>query len=493
MRIKRDCEIGSHSTSKAASAFLLPESLASEENEGFEEMYFILASTTSVHLKHRLPRESVQVKKRAELETRTQTLSMWQVIFGSLLSNTPTTVDGVDTAHMEGASIVDKVLKQEAGVSFAVTPKKHKSPSPSLESPEDFEMTAKVIRDLPGSLSMDALISMMREDWNNLSANVDLAHSTATSARNLVNVRATELEDLVEKLELKVSLLKSIMGDRPISFGTNTSFGELEALQGKVSTHDLSLDGLQNWKARFLATLESDVVKLIDGRLNDVVFGSLEYHNKGIKPLFSLLSKISSGPAAPGDRLFIRLDAIEKQLKALSGMQALTAAGIFSGVTAGLSFTTPPSPLRVPVLPVPAAPTVPAPATGLSAPAPMHSGAVSRSEFEQLKSAFQVIQGQVDSQTVEVAGVQFRSPSKAEAWLIRMGADQQVRCFLDPISPLSMSDTVKADEEADAKIQESSTRVKDPSMQHTRYYGSFNLEVPRIFGKSANPDTTASD
>ena len=113
--------------------------------------------------------------------------------------------------------------------------------------------------------------------------------------------------------------------------------------------------------------------------------------------------------------------------------------------------------------------------------------------FEALEKEVAELRGQLRMSGVTVGGFTFDSPSDVRAWLALHGLQGKAYLFVDPLSLLSISDTMAADEKDATQERLNTERIKDGCTEATRYRASFLIEIPPILGKKGDPSTSPNE
>ena len=113
--------------------------------------------------------------------------------------------------------------------------------------------------------------------------------------------------------------------------------------------------------------------------------------------------------------------------------------------------------------------------------------------FKTLERELVELRAQMRMTGVTFGDFTFDSPTDVLAWMTQHQVLDCVHLFTDPMSLLSMADTVAEDEEAATKSRLAASKANDSCVNQTRYQASFYLEVPPLLGKKGNPTDVTKD
>jgi len=374
---------------------------------------------------------------------------------------------------------------------YAFTSRK-KQGAQGVESPDSFINEFEEVMKPMGSVAEvddSRKLQVVIESWDNLADNVNRISGLILQSMERHSKRNKEWAQQGDGLHMKVNALKALVGERnPSLFGTQSVVEALTDIMKRVKEIDLLDHGWESLMERVKGDVATIVSQEVATALHQQLFNQ-EFQDGFWTPMVKLLGDLSTGPDKPGDVLFERLESLEKRLTTLEKQpmrevgqrQNLAGRAGGPGLTVGWNVGTH---TNVATMGLPATTNQP----------PLHGNqqptADVMAEINSLKAAIRDVRSQVESESVEVEGVWFRSLDETQAWMVREAVESFPHLFMDAISFLSRADTIKVDEAAVASSRVASVRVGDSSPEYTQYAGSFTLEIPPILGKGVDPNHT---
>ena len=211
MCIRGDCSIGSHNVKLVETVFgdwvrvgciLDPTRRGDSEN------------ATAVFAQPTVPADLLEAQM-PDWDTVVRPVDSLQSAFNAL--NEPSELV---PGPMERAEAVKRAAQE---VTFAFTPKKPRVLRPG-GTPEDFDFVGPTLPPVLEGDTVEEQMASLRATWRTLVENIDGSVGASSSVQNRLRELATNVEDELAALEVKVSRLKTFMGDRPAEVGTVTVF-----------------------------------------------------------------------------------------------------------------------------------------------------------------------------------------------------------------------------------------------------------------------------
>jgi hypothetical protein len=496
MCVRSACTIQSHKTKKVKDLFPLT---------GDEEQVVMIYSgpvadrKASVSLIPRLS-PSMFGDKLSECLVLSKAHESWLMVFEAMAK----TNSNVGARDPEDDVNVTEVLRMtEMPVSFAMSPRALPKPteSKSRSSPENVGISRMQV---PWSLvgSQDEVVTVLRGSWPLLVDHVHELKDVVTAIQESIRANRNEVAAEFNQLDYKIATIKALLGDRADELGTTTVFSLLADLSRDFE-HGPNLSQAEvaelARRAAVLAATEA-ATAAAEAVIKARVFGG-QFHDNVIKPTLGLLKKTSDHPATPGNKWEERFQQLE--LAVLRPASIPSAPPPTDQFFWGQSTSAP----------------VQATSTDYEArlgrlearmikyeechPDLNRSGhsvqgvattelVQMRTKVEELIVANQEMRDEASSTSVRMGNLTFKSAPFTKAWMDKVKAVNHSTHFLDPISLLSLADTLQETEQDAAKSRELSSRVKDRSVDDTKLKASFNMEVPTIFGKTADTKTTSA-
>lgn len=538
MCVKENCTVSAHKTKKASNVFVFLEEdgLNRMVEKEYDRMVFVgtnggLDPPTSVFMDPKAPAsyfgDSLYEQLRRDLP-----IDQWRFVMNALKPYGDAEEGMSDETERE--ALLERLTEDPRNrKDYLATPKRAKLDTLGSLSPssDDFvkvlEPVAK-IGDLPSSERPAKIV----EGWDALVDHVTKFSGLASELSKLRDKDQDELDDRLTQLSVSCGTLKALVGNRAEGTLDGTTviacvsrvIQDLNTVSTRVEDLGVNLDALTAWKLDLTSRLTSTVSNLVsvilnssgalDNRVkeivNDRLFGTegvlgdeSVFKKKFVDPMVQLLGATSRN--APGDLLESRLQGLSNEIDALksriqAGGSALGNGGLAGGnaasasqgtgtgaswlggsgsfgATGGMSaFGTA---AGVPA-PAPVPPPVPLPTTDMEA------------KIRTLEDKVSALCSQLDSDIVEIDGRVFKSQDDAGAWLVANGAERYPFLFVDLISLLLMADVIKSDPLETTQQRAASAKVGDSSAMMSNFIGSFDVEVPKLFGKNKDPDTEVS-
>lgn len=518
MCIKADCSSKSHQA-KATSLFV--------ENS----MVFIQGQSTkgslvptTVFSAPGIPRAAFENEAwNTGWNSAQKSLRAWQVSFASLVSAEAQL--GVE------ASLAVCNRTTENQITFAVTPRKrHHSPAVTAESPGMTVVLESPLLPMLDDLGPSEAIMMtaLRPAWQALAENMKSVERIARAAHSRAKEGELATQEDLERVDLKLAALHSLLGERPSQFGTQTAFEVLaEVLDG---LEELS-DGLEKSVRDTLTALRDSVAEGISVRLSEIVteqirtqvFGG-RFYTEFVVPAAALVRRCSPGPDKAGDLWEGRLAALEQELESMKkASRPPPALGAWPGDC--MEFNDAPTVWGGKVKGEASAPNAFGPAQGLSVSDELRlikatlgalqqrvdqqsdrtlpafengvggssiPSVVDDARFTALEKAVKELRNQAQRSGISIMGFSFDSSEDVRVWMAKYGLERLAHLFVDPLSLLALSDSFSASEDAASAARVLSAKINEtPDM--TKYRASFLVEIPPILGRRVNPTSITTD
>jgi hypothetical protein len=329
------------------------------------------------------------------------------------------------------------------------------------------------------------MLFYLRSTWPRVKSLFENLHGMVLKNRNLSRRNATQIEESLEMLDLKVVRLGTQVGDRPMEGNTSSLFNQVTELEAEVErvSNEIKLD-----EAVFQFRIKEAVSDSTTGLRRDV--------QAQFKPIVELFNVFSSSPTTAGDHFqtFGRdvqkaVVEIKQRTRTLdAGMQqcigaiavvkkdlsdALNALGAAQRPTG----TIPP--------PNPNDPFAFWPAGNTDAPpaplAPSAQGA--NFDFSQLEARLRDLEEQLESTRVLMAGVSFSSLTNTGALLTRYAptsAGRALFCFC-PVSLLVVATPEMTSINEIVTYEGKASKLGASSLEAT-LCASYRQELPQFFG-----------
>ena len=485
-----------------------------------------------------LPASCVRDVDWSELELSPQSLESWQATFASLQDVAREAGDTVSP------TIAAKVMANtKAEVKFAaMTPKPAKRVKVGTVSGSDSDEEVVELDELGivglktpvgrssipwkevptdnGSQQPTPSVKILQSGaWSNLVENVNLLRDDCQRSSHKRKMVEEDQEEAIEQLNVKLSVLHSLLGRRPEEFGTDSAFTVLQHCTATMrSIQDLVEKrlGSQAVAPELSARLESlerkaellkAVVKAeVKAELETVFSEQGDFRKQFVNPTLALLSKSSKDKSNPGGKWDDLLQELKGRMENLersqqfAGSQANGAGGLSSGSggmfgwtigggSVGAALGGSVGPAASTGAPVSTSPT------GMSSVTTVLKEELQRMKEEMtvLRTEFKDLQEQIDNEAITVGSIVFPSRMFCLSWLTLHDALGDPHVFVDAVSLLSLatSDT-SLDEERAANLRATTAKVRDKTPYHTAYIASFNLEVPPLLGKGSDQSMTTN-
>ena len=551
MKRPEDCDVTSHSK-KAATLF-----------GDIEDVIFIRAQPekeglSSVHSAPTLPRSAFgDAAWTSHWSVAEKTVNAWQISFAALVSQ------GAGTT-LEDLASIEVCARTSKQVSFAITPSKKRGAGAAGlgESPGDFEVQLLPMIDPLGPTVDTALAALMGPAWGAVTQNVQAVERIARAAHARVKARVEDVDRDLEQVDLKLSGLHALLGERSPDFGTQDVFsvleGILEDIDGFKSNEAALMKNLDKVRADITAPLAEALTRQVSTQIVSYLGGSpAKFSSNFVTPLLTLLRRCSPDVKNPGAIWSERLALLHTNVQTLEKKMGRVEHEVEQVVVKGRLLPSVAAPMKtddvnevwgadgmdvdsgdagtqdrevrrdsstwVPttdwvalgdriktlssvlygvqravgslqqsqqagILPLG---THPRP----DGDAPIgSSGSLAMTQrLETLEKEVAELRGQLRMSGVTVGGFTFDSPADVRAWLGLHGLQGKTYLFVDPLSLLSMSDTMAADEKDATQERLNTERIKDGCTEATRYRASFMIEIPPILGKRGDPTTSPNE
>ena len=286
-------------------------------------------------------------------------LATWQTVFASL-TDAPSDVFP--------AAMTDLHERSDRNVTFAVTPRKRTLQRATIdEYPGDFEVEAQapMIEDL--GPTNDLMLSNLGPAWKTLSTNLASLSRVAQAAHSRTTLQGDEAGHELDRIDVKLSHLHTLLGDRPTSMGTRSIFEALTSLLDEMDllrsgTDKIVADAVDTLKASLFQSLsqllgkavafevqsqvqsevrsqvqlqvqsqlgnfvetefQARVSKLVSTEVSAKVFSPQSaFHQKFIVPTAALLGKCSPSMDQPGATWQNRIDELERSVQRLEDVK----------------------------------------------------------------------------------------------------------------------------------------------------------------------------
>ena len=471
-----------------------------------------------------LPGSFVRDAEWAELETGPRSLESWQATFAAI-KETKRSANDEDMDHSAFADILESTKHD---VKFVFTParKKHRGKFSGLdEISEDGDVkpaVAKkpVVKPIPyfkvpselGSQPGAAICTLTQGAWRDLVANVGSIKATLEIERAKLPPAENVSDIHLNEIEMKLSVLHELLGERPMEFGTVSAFGMIEKLM--VSVHSLE-EAVEQDRRRLFGSLGSSMSSDLKVRLEKLEeqardfetsvglvvskevnkhFSTGDFRTQFIEPTMKLLSRSSRTSADPGGKWDQELSSLSTRVSHLettstknpgqSSVNFMHRTGP-NNSTGLFQWNSNPSqpPNGMP----------PNPPTGSIVGDLKKELTSLREEVTRLKAEVKDLQDLAETDAIVVGSIVFASKKYCESWLLLHSAASDPHVFVDPVSLLSLATSdASQDEERAANQRATTAKVKDKSPYHTAYIASFSLELPPLLGKGGDTSLTTN-
>ena len=460
------------------------------------------------------------------MELSPQSLESWQATFSTLQKAASESEDGVDPTM---AALVMESTK--TAVDFTMTPgRKRQAVVVETVSEEDEDVTTvrtpkmkrqempwnEVPLDIGNSQPTPTVKVLQTGAWSSLVENVNLLRENHD--REVSDWREAEvtLEEQLEKMQVKVSVLHERLGKRPEQFGTRSAFQLLEVIMTTVSALEqmvlerttdskppTNVEDRMNKLDSQVEELSSCLKSLVRAALNGFLGDDLtEFCRQFVNPTLTLLSKSSASNANPGGKWEQLLEKLQDRMKSLekkvlrTSVDSTSRAGTNTGGSMGSMFSW----LSV-------GPDVDSQAANRSgsssgvgvrfedsvADGARNDISMLKEELRQMRAELHDLQEQADSHSITIGSLVFPSRAHCVTWLALHNATADPHVFVDAISLLSLATSDSSPDEEKAANQRATTaKVRDKTPYHIAYIASFDLEVPPLLGKGSDQSMTTN-
>jgi hypothetical protein len=406
--------------------------------------------------------------------------------------------------------------RTEGQLSFAVTPSK--KARVAFEATADIESPLlPMLRDLgPPEVVLNAL----GPAWLSITENVKTADRIARAARSSTEALEDEVEQGLEEVDVKLSSLFALLGERPAALGTQGAFsvivGVLEDIEAMKGTDVAIMQSIAEVRARLVNGLEGLLKQQVSEQIRSQVFSGAFYKNF-VAPTALLLRRCSPNAEKPGELWANRMSALEEDVKRLVRNAAGSSAATYQDEDMGgweggrWDMDVDPAPsrnragdrsnqmdeqiqdLRQSLEAAQREIAKLQQNKHLQGPSSNSPPSADDPRLNAIERELMELRGQMRMTGITFGEFTFDSPSEILAWMTKHGVLHKAHLFTDPLSLMSLSDTVADDEETATKSRLDTQRVNDKCVEATRYRASFYLEIPPILGKRGDPATTTNE
>jgi hypothetical protein len=477
MCVAVDCTTESH-TKKADVSEIATET----------KMVFIYTKegATTVHTTPAVPAHKFGTSLERYLEDRRQK-SVWVALFPQL-DSTEAVEEGEEIKDMETlARKLDGELKSELGV--GVTPMKKRPKLFDLASAIEYEFEiplALLTKDLGPTDSF--VMANVKNDWPKLSENLDTLPKSSKEVRNLVQSLARGTRSEFEGMDLQVSKLAVLLGNRPKDWGTTSSFGFMKHISGEVKLLEAQLKICESF-------VQNDAVatKAFKQEIYNQVLGSMQ-------PVIALFGMWSTDKNKPGDKLTGELTALRADIQALKAQQmsggtpqASTQAPNPDAPKSGISWNLPPTGTQANAQSIPSQ----APGVTISQSAPTGPAAMGGpnqavlAKLAGLEARMGDVEQRLSATAVEMGGTVFRSRRDTKAWLaLNAPAAGGYLYFMDAHAFMGLAFQDLNTPAELVKFEAEAGKAGYANPQEAIASTGFRIELPTFFGR--DPKATAA-
>lgn len=178
------------------------------------------------------------------------------------------------------------------------------------------------------------MMSALGPAWQTLAGNMKVVEKLARSAHSRAKAGESATQEELERVDLKLAALHSLLGERPEAFGTQTAFAILTEVMGQLE--ELA-DGFGKELQAALNEMRQNVADGISARLSDIVTQQIKtqvfggrFYTELVIPAAALVKRCSSGPSQGGDLWEGRLAALERGLDSIKKMNRPSTVGPWS-------------------------------------------------------------------------------------------------------------------------------------------------------------------
>jgi hypothetical protein len=463
MCVRTNCDVAAHRTSKTT--------IFTKENA--EELIFIKAHAgsgddfpTSVFLDPVIAPYLLE-EDLEEAKGRLKSVEGWQSTFDSLKGSAQSGAPRQDT------QLFKRAAKE---VTFGVTPRKQSRIAVELAvSPPGFEILYHPLApELEGS--QEVVLSTLKTSWPLLLSNIETVKDQTEKAKTDTRLIAAATEAEFDEMGVKIAHLKTLIGDRTThNFDTQSIFQILEDLED-------SIDGLEiKMKMSYvttdqmedrLAKMEDKLMTQFDTTLGDFLLRG-QFNTNFVKPVISLVKKATHAGGAPGSKWEDQLVSLDTKVTKLErdftkqggpSLPRQTFPNVFGNIGGAGGLPT--------------------------AKAPGGQNSDVTQDIKEINTRIEELQNEIDSDRIRLGSITFKSVPHVQTWMVTNGARRHFHLFLDAMSFLTVSDGVTGDVGEALSFRAQSAKAQDTCTEQSKYIGSFSLEVPPIFGKGRDPNTT---
>jgi hypothetical protein len=401
-------------------------------------------------------------------------------------------VDDMETM----ARKLDGDLKSELDIGVTPMKKRPKLVVRSASIEDDFEIPLALLTDDLGPTD-SFVITNLRNEWPKLSENLDTSQKASQEAQRLVMSLAKGTRSEFEAMDLQVSKLAVMVGNRPKDWGTTTAFGFMKHISGKVKSLEAQLKVCEAFVQN-----DSSATKVFKQEIYNQVLSSMQ-------PVIQIFGMWSSDKSKPGDKLIADIADLRADICMLRAQQS--AIGTGGGAPqpssfapnpnaprSGISWNLPPAGGQPPVM-TGAQAKVASTSTGVNArqtvsTGPAATGGPSQAMLAKiagLEARMNDVEQRLSATAVEMGGTVFRSRRDTKAWLaVNASAAGAYLYFMDAhaFMGLAFQDLFTPAELVKFKAEAGKAGYANP--QEAIVSTGFRIELPTFFGR--DPKATAA-
>ena len=526
--IRSDCSVAAHAVKKQDWSKLVGDDTAGVFIRGASSSSSSDVSET-LFCQPVLPGNCVRSLDWNEIELSPRSLESWQATFASLKHAASESGDGVDLST--AAKVMENTKAEVKFVAMTPNPKRGKRGAQvvveTVEGEEDDDLMGvkatavstpqkrravpwKEVPDDIGSAQATPSVKVLQGGaWSNLVSNVNtlrMEHEKEGQDRDDVEA---SIDEEIEKLHVKLSLIHALLGERSAEFGTQSAFEILTHCMTTVrSLQELVTKRLnQPLDATFLSKLEGLDRKveqtiasskvLVQEGLDRFFAEHSEFRKQFVNPTLQLLARSTSEKSDPGGKWALMLSDLKKRIEVME-QHGGQMNGLQTSKSSGVSFGWPMQPLGVGTVGTTPAGWSAQPSSTTSIDP--NSMQWMHEEFQRMKEEIKVLktdlkdlQDQAESDAIVVGSIVFPSRGFCVSWMSRHEVASDPHVFVDAVSLLSLATSdISLDEERAANLRATTAKVRDKTPYHTAYIASFSLEVPPLLGKGSDQSVTTN-
>jgi hypothetical protein len=512
MCIRGDCDVGVHRNNKADLSVLVGDIL------------FILTSgpdapQVSVHLEPRLPSRTMGNLLDRYLEEG-RSLDGWDTLFRGLIAASEDDSFSVSEVN----NITKRVDGREDQEKFGATPYKKRARldagSPALDS--NYEVTMVPLDPSLGDTPEEILRNLSTE-WRSVVSNIDTLRELVTGSRDMSREMTITVMKEFGEFDFELARLSNLLGARSGDMDPVPIFrslgdlakeikeltSQVEALRDKKPT-PLVLDPNTKRAVNFVEDFQNAGVGFKE--VNDAISfvgkfaargGVAETLKAGVcaevvasfQPIIALFSKLSSDKSTPGDILDKEIANIKSEIAAVRNIVggANNSASGGSGpqpgsaTSGGVSWSLGSMSLGA------TAGATPGQSAGAATANSAASGQVGAT-IKALEDRLQDVEDQLQAQTVNMAGITFKSQLLTRSWMTTHApATGAYIYFLDAHGMLSLAADESETTRAVLNFAHSAVKGGFASSEEAQVSASFKIALPAIFGADSASTRVSAD